>query len=322
MKKALYRFIDSESTFSVSVPSKLMLIGEYAVLAGSSALVTTLKPRFRMTVRRSASRWATSATHSFHPESAASKLIAELARDEKIGIGDEITFEDPHLGKGGFGGSTAEFALSYAALTNDADVQALWRRYRKLHSDASGADLVAQWLGGTILFSYDGDSLKTEIYAQDSKTRSVLDRIQVFTATHQDGRKLNTALHLQSDETVQAIKSVSEIRETLDRIIAAAVDALGSGDANAFGESLTAYALALSNLNLEVSASRLDREAFMSLRGVLGCKGVGAGLSDTMIVLTDGLDQSRSAVSQIARERNLIEVEVANGFGIEAGVSS
>src|SRR5207237_74228 len=84
--------------------------------------------------------------------------LLEWARAEGVAP-IEIEFEDPHEGAGGFGASSAQFALLYRALAERAGLEpsapAAWRRYRQLTAVGageglapSGADLVAQWLGG------------------------------------------------------------------------------------------------------------------------------------------------------------------------------
>jgi hypothetical protein len=75
-----------------------------------------------------------------------------------------LEWVDPYQGAGGFGASTAQFALAYFAFMQASaeraetagDWKSAWDLYRSLMgSDVlvpSGADLVAQWQGGVVEF--------------------------------------------------------------------------------------------------------------------------------------------------------------------------
>lgn len=317
MKRAPQLCTDSRPVAAreASVPSKLMLIGEYAVLAGAPALMTSLGPRFQMQLSKRKSPWSTSAVHPFHSESSVSRWISDFSKENHEHDGDELKFFDPHMGRGGFGGSTAEFLLSMALLAEAPEPISAWRTYREYNPRASGADFVAQFYGGSVCFSYSGDSSQVKSYGADSKVRNVLDRVMVFSATHQEGRKLNTTLHLESKDISKVLK-----QESLVEIIENAVVAFESGDALEFGAHATQYAEALSRLDLEVEASRADRKAFTTLPGVYGAKGVGAGLSDVMIVVTEGSEEVCDQVRMLAQSRNLIEIQSLSSLGSEPGL--
>lgn len=322
MKKVLQGFTDVAITpsFEATVPSKLMLIGEYSVLVGGGALVTTLAPRFAIRMFRERSPWATSVVHCFHSESSVARFIADFSRSDHECHGNVLDFSDPHSGRGGFGGSTAEFILAFAALRGKGDLQSVWREYRKLNPRASGADLAAQYVGGTIRFSNENDAANVISFGGSVGACAVLDRIQVFSATHQEGRKLNTTLHLES-ETASAFSGTPQsMREPLYRSFEKACSAFSVGDARGFGAELSVYADVLSWLGLEVRPSHDDRIAFCELSGVYGAKGVGAGLSDVMIVVTDGHVDTRNRVSSLARMRNLVELDLSSGLGNEPGL--
>ena len=118
----------------LACPSKTFIVGEYAVLAGSPAIVLAHEPFFKARIHAS--------TH-FHPNSPAGTFL-----QNKNG---SIEFLDPHQGKGGFGGSSAEFLLSYC-LVNQLTLpltvkQAFAARecyLGLLKSPASGVDILCQ----------------------------------------------------------------------------------------------------------------------------------------------------------------------------------
>src|SRR4051812_26828373 len=110
---------------SWSVPGKVFLLGEYAVLAGKPAVIAAIPPRFGLRAGRSLPV----------EKSPAGRLLAS------VGEGLARRLADPHLGSGGFGASTAEFALHYRELVSRSSrargwslsAEAVWAKYRDLH---------------------------------------------------------------------------------------------------------------------------------------------------------------------------------------------
>jgi len=116
------------------IPSKTFLLGEYGVLFGGPIVVLTHAPFFQTSLNDK--------TRSFHVDSPASILMKEF------NLVKNFDFEDPHVGGGGFGGSTAEVV---ASLKNRVNLSAkeVHQRYLSVFSGKtlkpSGADLFAQW---------------------------------------------------------------------------------------------------------------------------------------------------------------------------------
>src|SRR4051794_11791453 len=104
-----------------SIAGKVFILGEYAVLGGLPALVGTVSPRFKMFL---------SQTQDFiHPDSPLGRLQSWA---KKMGLPDlGFRFEDPFEGRGGFGASTAQFAMAYLAYAQ--------------RSSGSGIDLKNHW---------------------------------------------------------------------------------------------------------------------------------------------------------------------------------
>ena len=173
----------------LAVPSKVFIIGEYAVLDGSPAIVATFAPRFTLACVSSSE----AKKEVFHPDSPAGRLMKQ-SRWEGI-----WEFVDPYSGSGGFGGSTAEFLLTYAVAQLKSDLNPVpenawdaWSRYRRFTPRASGADLVAQWLGGVVVVDLKKQS------ALQLDTDRIGNSILVFSAAHQENRKVKTHEHLDS----------------------------------------------------------------------------------------------------------------------------
>lgn len=156
-------------TLKLSIPGKTFLVGEYLALSGGPSLVLCTQPRFKLKVRLK----NTSSLFGIHPESPAGKFYAE---NKSFFDNFEIEFADPYEGAGGFGASTAQFAMLYALKTwrdtillepeRQLDLRELLAEYRK-HAwngegmPPSGADLVAQVCGGLTYFEKNKSQLKS-----------------------------------------------------------------------------------------------------------------------------------------------------------------
>src|SRR5262245_22216155 len=111
----------------LSAPGKAFILGEYAVLGGLPAVIAAVPPRFQL-------RAGESTGHGFHAESPAGRLL-EYTSAKGVAI-PPLEFGDPLKGAGGFGASTAQFALVYLALAEKAgwakDWRSAWILYREL----------------------------------------------------------------------------------------------------------------------------------------------------------------------------------------------
>lgn len=275
---------------SSEIAGKTFLIGEYAVLAGNSALVAAVGPRFRAQVDEAAPE--------FVPESPAGRLQSFALAAGLSPV--RLRFEDPHGGSGGFGASTAQFALLYLEYAKQAGWSTrttdVWRLYRELTAQAevppSGADLVAQWQGGVVLWE-PREPRATEVWPLIN-WQSVL----VFSASGIPGRKTPTHQHLGS---LRALPDVSSLVPHLNK----ALNAVRDGRFDEFGDCVSAYASALAELGLEHPDARADREALGRMPGVLGVKGTGALLSDGVIVVMDPSSAHRDTLIERAESRGL-----------------
>jgi len=275
-----------------------MILGEYAVLQGAPALMAAIAPRFMF-----------DATHSeplkFHPESPAGLWLKSKNLNGKV----TGKFIDPFSDEGGFGGSTAELAL----LLHSKGVHSLndaLSIYRQLTDQGqtfppSGADFAIQWRGGAAWVS--AGSL---IFADVAESLARFN-ILVFTGTHLMGRKIKTHDHLKNLKT-----NASEF-ETLFPVLDLAKQSLTDGNAIHFGESLSLYADLLNEMGLEVTGAKEDRKTVSEIPGVLGAKGCGAGLSDSMIVVCESEDIFDSAIDCLEGRGLRL---VSRGLKLETGI--
>jgi hypothetical protein len=122
----------------IRIPSKTFVLGEYLVLQGGPALVLCHPPYFEAE-RGSSDRPLAS-------QSPAGQLAKKTGFDLST-----LAFRDPHQGRGGFGGSGAEFLAVWAYHQGKTSFQEkdCWQAredYRALAS-GSGVDVLTQAFG-------------------------------------------------------------------------------------------------------------------------------------------------------------------------------
>jgi hypothetical protein len=290
-----------------SVPSKAFILGEYAVLEGAPALVATLSPRFELRKEGTAHGPARGVRlREFSPDSPARKFL----QDEKGEFLLESSFVDPHRGAGGFGGSTAEFALSYAALKGPASaVKDVWADYRRVQPQASGADLAAQWAGGAVIA--DPGTRSVERLLVERMFRNWF----VFSAAHQPGRKVKTHEHLE------ALRRADLSRLAKSDVLSTGLKAAQTGFFEDFARSVNEYAALLRSHGFELAQTTEDRAALRDVRGVCAVKGTGAMQADALVVFGDpdmDLATFRENLLEVAEKRDLRLV--ASGWKEESGI--
>ena len=300
-----------------SIPGKVFLLGEYSVLAGKPAIVAATHPRFvaRSDGSKHFSHLPHTASREFHPLSPAGLL----ERSKPAGI-PHFEFHDAYQEQGGFGASTAQFALAYAMSGGGASAwNEVYHIYRALtRAEAlppSGADLVAQWMGGVIYL----DPEKNEC----AQLREVFpwERLLIFSAAHQAGRKVATHEHLKIIKDREILEPSSPfLRETsaITREAFSVISAGGEGQSgDEFGKLLNSYGDVLSRFDLEIEATTADRESLRKVPGVLGVKGAGAMQSDCVIVW---LKKDADAKKIIEHAHSLQLRWLVSGFKPETGI--
>ncbi len=156
-----------------SAPGKLLLSGEYAVLAGAPAVVTAVQARAFATFE------AGPAEGPEHPEGAAARRLAEA----RFGaVPARLTIDATALRSGdvklGLGSSAAIAAACAAAVVAyherdpadpASDVLALaLEGHRAVSPEGSGADVAASVLGGLLRFERGANGVRTEALAWPS----------------------------------------------------------------------------------------------------------------------------------------------------------
>lgn len=278
--------------FSLSVPGKTFLCGEYVALQGGACLLLATEPRFRLKVTLGGR-----APFPFHMDSPAGQFYKKNIETFES---HSFEFENPY-GAGGFGGSTAEFLLikafhdMKATLQTesqlDLDLKSTLNDFRALHSDVnnppSGADLVAQACGQVTAF----------------ERRS--GRIQVFSwpfphlswALFSTGRKLATHDHLRGLK----LPPVEHLEEPVHRVW----ESLMRVAEGQFVIGLNEFAARLVEAKLQDPQTVRVTEEMQKWAGVRAAKGCGAMGVDTIFVLFDVRETHFADILKKAQALNL-----------------
>jgi mevalonate kinase len=287
---------------SLSLPGKAFLLGEYAAIDGRLCIVAAVSPRFELRAQAGAK------LEGFHPLSPVARLLASAPLEGYV-------FHDPLEGRGGFGASTAQFALCARAMDPRASTEAIWRKYRELEKDQalppSGADLVAQLEGGITAFSF-----RKEFRARALKKSETWGDVLLFSATDQPGRKLPTHTHLQELAGRGFPREYDGFLDYLEPYVVEGAQALERGDSVRLGECMKLFATMLSKKGLESEAARADRLALASLPGVHGVKGTGALLHDGVVAVVERAHQLAVIAAAEARGLRLVR----QGLDFEPGL--
>lgn len=316
----MFQTENPRSTESLSAAGKVFLLGEYAVLADKPAVVAAIEPRFEMIFfENTPEAILYNSYKSPHPQSPVARLMQWA---ERMGAAPS-SFElmDQHRGAGGFGGSTAEFALVYLALARqnnwNRDWKTVWKLYRELMASEpvvpSGADLVAQWQGGVVFFD------PSDGHCMDVWPLFDWSNLLVFSAAEIPGRKTATHEHLRTLEQTKFPKGHPTVLAGLENILIDGISAIRENDGVKFGRALDSYAEALSQAGYEVAAAREDRLELRKIPGVIGVKGCGAMLSDGMIVLLEPRSSNKNEIIGAAVKRGL--KLVSDGLTCQQGVT-
>lgn len=282
----------THSTNKISIPGKVFVMGEYAVLKGAPAWVAAIQPRFEWSHSQ---RTPLDAAFFPHPQSPAGKYLDSLGLWAKSG-----GWFDPYEGLGGFGGSTAEFlAAMQSRLKIPLDIKEWHRLYQQFSKNEegitpSGADLIAQKLGGILKIKNINTSESLEISPVTFPAQSCT--WLVFSASHLPGRKTKTHEHLA--------QNINFNIEPMIAVLDQWESALQLSHSVLMGEALVRYAEVLQEQGLEHPEATQDRLTLLEHPDVLGVKGSGAYLSDAVIVLLKSVE-SEDSVIKIAESRGL-----------------
>ena len=252
----------------LSAPSKTFLIGEYVALQHQPVLVLNTTPCFELWYYPNEEKEVA----GIHPESPAGLFLGRHLKNGKV------VFVDPHDGQGGFGASTAQYALSYQLLKNNEAFSALETYQQDAWSGQgprpSGADLVAQMSSSQALNYIDFE--KREIISSPWPFSDI--DFLIF----RTGKKLPTHEHLQSLD----LEQISPLSVFID----SAWKALQKKDSSNLIQSLNSFYQELKDRDWVADHSLDLMDKISKMHGCLAVKGCGALGADTLLVLCKTLD--------------------------------
>lgn len=276
--------------FEISVGSKVFLLGEYQVLKGGAALVISLEPRFKLLVKAGSGKLV-----GISEASPAGRYFQqEFVFFQQF----DLTFVDPHQGRGGFGASTAQMALlqglrdGYESFKSQSqvnlDLRKIHKKYLELATTStgvppSGADLLAQLRGGLVEVDLGAGKIQWQAWPFPQWQ-------MLFFST---GRKLATHEHLSGLKDID----VTDLREVYQKTM----KALTEVDAEAFAQGLRDYQWALAEHEWQSSETAILLNRIYSLSGVVAAKGCGAMGADVVAVLVQKphAETLKNAITQL-----------------------
>lgn len=291
-------------TTHLSIPGKTFLAGEYLALVGGPAFVLCTHPRFELIVSQEPSDRS-----PFHPESPAGRLFSlHCHRLSSF----TLKWKDPYQVRGGFGASSAQFALLSGMLQlgdelwgeseRFFDWHEMLSQYRDIAVSPSGADLVGA-VGGGITF-FDRNRGHTQTFSWPFQ------ELEFF--LFHTGEKLATHEHLRTLKTFETQKFLAATELILN--------GLQLVDSSSLIAGMKGYRNELWNQGWVTEKSRKAVQAFEKLDSVRVAKGCGAMGSDVVLVI--GNKESVLEVKLKGKELDLVFVagtlDLSQGLQVNA----
>jgi len=281
------------------IPAKTFLLGEYAAIAGESAIVLTTTPCFEVSLSQG--------NNALHPDSPAGQWL----RSQNLSL-DCLYWFDPYQGKGGMGASSAQFIGAYLASCHinqiQPDYESLLNAYYQCAWQGkglkpSGYDVLAQTQQGCVYINKN----RQQMHRFDWLFPDI-----AFLLIH-SGQKLATHHHLQSTTLPTDVHALSETVEQ-------AKHAFEHNDSHELITAITTYQQQLASSNLTAPHSLQALEYLQQRKSVLAAKGCGALGADVLLLivseenlinetndLTNGGWHVLATSKSLFREKTLIE---------------
>jgi mevalonate kinase len=266
-------------------------MGEYLALDGGPALLASLEPRFQLKVSKK-TLLKNSVQTEFEPLANISPLSpAGIFYQNKYKALSRFQFEfkDPHSGNGGWGASSAQFALLAAFYYGQSTIQteAQWNldlhqidgdylkitRQNTAGLPPSGMDVMAQLRGGLVYLDRNKGRLDNLIWPFN-------DLGFIMFAS---GTKVATHTHLQTLHSSEFGELPFEsLREAAQKFMSAFQEVQSENMVSALNE----FREILKKNYLEAESTSQWIERVKAIDGVMAVKGCGALGADVILVLT------------------------------------
>lgn len=294
-----------------SAPSKTFLLGEYSVLRGGPCLLLASEPRFKMKIEVPGEGMV----EGVHMSSPAGRWV-RLNNVDFQGVHGQ--FIDPHLGRGGFGASSAEFLFAYlwsqfqhgsqSTLLERVDPFELRAAFLSLFEEAvqkpSGADLIGQWMGGLCEFRPLTSKAKHHQWKFN----------ELDVALVRTGEKVPTHQHLEQ----VAEKDLSQ----LVRVTEATLQELSAANEDAFLEGIIEFQNCLSERGLTLLSTQQLLAKLMGLSPVRAVKGCGALGADVVAVFYEK-DQKRAMLEVLSQwGLQVVMSELSHVAGVQISIDA
>ncbi|MDR2781719.1 MAG: hypothetical protein LBB21_04695 [Holosporaceae bacterium] len=245
--------------------SKTFLVGEYSVLFGGGAIVLVTTPKFQLKIKNGETQLIGIEKHS----------PAHCFYQTRNFDGLSIEFCDPHNGSGGFGASSAQFAMLYRLhlqlIHKKFDIDSFLTEYRQLSNikniAPSGADCVAQYFDHSIYFDSKNNTIEKVNWNFPNLDFMIL-KTKCKIATH---------LHL---------RELAEFNiDELQRRTFAVGESFCNIDEAALIENVQCFFNLLVKNNLVVDDTIKIVDKLLKIDGIKAAKGCGALGADTILII-------------------------------------
>lgn len=258
----------------IKIPAKTFLIGEYSALYQQASVVLTTTPCFELTVLDKQQQ----SLINIHPNSPAGRWY-----HQQKPLNSSLAFNDPYLGLGGLGASSAQFIGVYQAYhriterlftTNDLMNDYYHFAYNGTGQKPSGHDVLAQLQQGCVLF--DGQKRVSMSWPFNDLDFALL----------RTGEKLATHEHLATMEEQLVIDDLSYHSQQ-------AVTAFTSKNSELLIKNINAFNDELLKQNLTASHTQEILNELKQQPNILASKGCGAMGADIIVVLYEKQQQAQ-----------------------------
>lgn len=255
-----------------SIPAKTFFLGEYAAIAGASAIILTTSPCFELSLSNQLG------LQGIHPESPAGRWWSEHGSNDM-----GLHWVDPYQCRGGMGASSAQFLGAYLA--------SMYLQ-KKI---ANSQDMLDAYLQ----FAWQGKGLRPsgyDVLAQSQQSCVYIDIQNSFNQSmpwpFQDVAfiLLHTSQKLATHHHLEAIKLPQPLHQLI-AIVDRAKAAFEQVDSNYLVEAVNAYYQQLAQMNLVAEHTKHHIESFRKQPDILAAKGCGAMGSDVILLLVPTNEQ-------------------------------